>query len=129
MNTNKSIVRMAALTALVTLGACNSITDVPQASRDAHDPWKTYKLGTVYNCQEVGLPDVRLNTETLPTPGFGCSHQSNITVMAKNPEDLHTPRALTPSDPRRTQRIIDSYVAGEDTTTTRRAQGTQQLIQ
>lgn len=128
MKTNKTIVRIAALSALVTLGACQTST-VVQPPLTAHDPWETYKLGTVYDCDQVHLSDMRHNPQTLPTEDFGCAHQSNITLMASNPQDLHTPRAMTPADPRRIQRVYDAYGAGEDTTTAKRAEGTQQLIQ
>ena len=128
MKTTKSIVRMAALSSLAALTACGSL-DVPEAPLSAYDPWQTYKLGTVYDCQAAGAPDIRHNPLTLPTAGFGCAHQSNITLMAQNPEDLQTPRALTPSDPFRTQRVLDAYREGQDTTSAKRAEGTQELIQ
>ncbi len=128
MKTNKTIVRMAALSALVTLGACHT-ADIPQPPQAAHDPWETYKLGTVYDCDQIEVGDIRLNPQSLPTADFGCAHQSNITLMAAKPEDLHTPRAMTPADPRRIQRVYEAYGAGEDTTTARRAEGTQQLIE
>lgn len=130
MKCNQNIVRMAALSALVTLGACNGYNpDAPQTPQAAYDPWETYKLGNVYDCKAEGAPDIRMNEQNKPTKGFGCSHQSNITLMAANPEDLHTPRAMTPADPRRTQRVYDAYGEGQDTTTARRAQGTQALIE
>ena len=129
MKTNKTIVRMAALSALIAQGACQSITAPVQPSQIAHDPFETYKLGTVYDCAAAGAPDIRTNYQNLPTAGFGCSHQSNITLMAANPEDLTTPRPSTPTDPRRVLRVYESYGAGEDTTTARRAQGTQELIE
>lgn len=128
MKTNRSIVRMAALSALVTMTACQG-WDSPAPQQSAHDPWETYKLGSVYDCKAAGAPDLRLNPHQTPTAGFGCAHQSNITLMAANPQDLTTPRAMTPSDPRRTQRVYDAYGNGEDTTTARRAQGTQELIE
>lgn len=129
MKTNKTIVRMAALSAFAALAACSSPSTVQQAPQAAHDPWEIYKLGTVYDCDTAGAPDFRHNPQNLPTSGFGCAHQSNITLMAANPEDLSTPREMTPSDPIRSQRVLDAYRAGEDTTSARRAQGTQELIQ
>jgi len=128
MKTNRTIVRMAALSALAALAACSSPSG-PQAPQAAHDPWETYKLGTVYDCEQAGAPDIRHNNQNLPTAGFGCAHQSNITLMAANPEDLSTPRAMTPSDPFRTQRVLDAYREGQDTTSAKRAEGTQELIQ
>ena len=132
MKTNQNIIRMAALSALVTLGACNGYQhDAVQAPLSAYDPWETYKLGNVYDCQAIqaNAGDMRYNEQNTPSTGFGCSHQSNITLMAAKPEDLTTPRAMTPADPRRTQRVYDAYGNGEDTTTARRAQGTQELIE
>ena len=129
MKTNKTIVRLAALSALVALGACQSIEQPVQPPQAAHDPFENYPLGTVYDCDAVGAPDIRLNPQNLPSAGFGCAHQSNITLMAANPEDLQRPRALTPADPRRILRVYEAYGAGEDTTTARRAQGTQELIE
>jgi len=129
MKTNKTIVRMAALSALAALGACQSLEAPVQPPLAAHDPFETYKLGTVYDCTAAGSPDFRVNPQNTPTVGFGCAHQSNITLMASNPEDLTTPRALTPVDPRRIQRVYDAYGAGEPTGTARPTQGTQQLIE
>jgi len=129
MNMNKTIVRMAALSALVALGACQNLVNPVQAPQAAHDPWEVYKLGTVYDCEAEGAPDFRLNPQNTPTAGFGCAHQSNITLMASNPEDLVTPRASTPTDPRRVLRVYEAYGLGQDTTTARGAEGTQDLIQ
>ena len=129
MNMNKTIVRMAALSTLVALSACQSLVDPVQPPQAAHDPWEIYKLGSVYDCEAAGAPDVRLNPQNTPTPGFGCAHQSNITLMASNPADLTTPRASTPTDPRRVLRVYEAYGAGQDTTTARGAEGTQALIQ
>lgn len=129
MNTNKTIIRLAALSALVTLGACQGLQNPGQPPQAAHDPFQTYPLGSVYDCAAVGAPDVRSNPQNLPTVGFGCAHQSNITLMAANPADLTTPRAVTPADPRRIQRVYEAYGNGDDTTTARRAQGSQALIE
>ncbi len=129
MKINKTIVRMTALSALAMLSACGSVYNAPQPPQSAHDPWETFKLGTVYDCDQIAAPDIRHNPQNLPTPDFGCAHQSNITLMVANPEDIHTPRALTPSDPIRSQRILDAYRAGESTATNVSAQGTQALIE
>lgn len=129
MNMNKTIVRTAALSALVVLGACQSLVDPVQPPQAAHDPWEIYKLGTVYDCDAAGAPDIRVNPQNTPTPGFGCAHQSNITLMAANPEDLTTPRPTTPTDPRRVLRVYEAYGLGEDTGTARGTQGTQALIE
>jgi len=132
MKTNQTIIRMAALSALVTLGACNGYhSDAVQTPQAAYDPWETYKLGNVYDCRSIqaNAGDMRTNEQNTPSAGFGCSHQSNITLMAANPEDLTTPRAMTAADPRRTQRVYDAYGKGEDTTTAKRVQGTQELIE
>ncbi len=128
MHTGKTIARMATLSALFALGACSSY-QTPQPPQAAHDPWETYKLGTVYDCDQVPVPDIRSNPQNLPTPGFGCAHQSNITLMVAAPEDLETPRPLSASDPFRTQRVLESYRAGEPTATASSAEGTQELIQ
>lgn len=128
MKSNKTLVRMATLSALVTLSACHGM-DIPEPPQTAFDPWETYKLGSVYDCGAIETTDMRLNQHQTPSSGFGCSHQSNITLMAAKPEDLHTPRAMTPSDPRRTLRVYEAYGKGEDTATKKRAQGTQELIE
>ena len=53
MKTNQNIVRMAALSALVTLTACHSYQpEASQAPPAAYDPWKIYELGTVYDCAD-----------------------------------------------------------------------------
>lgn len=129
MKTNKTIVRMAALSALVALGACSHTAQAPQAPQAAHDPWETYKLGQVYDCDQVGAPDIRHNPGNLPTAGFGCAHQSNITLMAANPKDLNTPRAMTPRDTRVQQRVWENYGTGDDTGAAKNAEGTQELIE
>lgn len=125
MNSKKTIARMAALSALVTLTACHTSRD-PQS---AHDPWETYKLGSVYDCDQIAQPDMRHNVNNTLSAGFGCAHQSNITVMAANPKDLQTPRAMTPRDAYSQQRVLDAYREGEDTTSAKPAQGTQQLVE
>ena len=129
MKINKTIVRMTALSALVMLSACSGAFDAPQPPQAAHDPWETFKLGTVYDCDQIATPDIRINPQNLPTPDFGCAHQSNITLSVANPEDLHTPRALTPGDPIRSQRVLDAYRAGESTATVAPVRGTQELIE
>ena len=128
MRLSKTARRLTALAALAALQACHSGAVAPYPIA-AYDPWKTYKLGNVYECDKIVVPDIRQNHDQLPTPGFGCAHQSNITLMAANPSDLTVPRPMTPSDPRRTQRIYEAYGEGEDTSTARDAEGTQQLIE
>lgn len=126
MKTNTLLVRTAALSALLALQACSGFSS---STSQPHDPWSIYKLGNVYDCSAVGMPDMRLNSENGPTPGFGCSHQSNIAVMAANPEDLTTPRPLTPADAASRQRVVDAYREGKDTSVAPNAEGTQGLIE
>jgi len=120
---------LTALTALALLQACHGGHQGAPLPASAYDPWETYKLGNVYDCKNIARPDMRQNPDQLPTPGLGCSHQSNITLMAANPNDLMEPRAMTPSDPRRTQRVYEAYGEGEDTSAARRTEGTQELIE
>lgn len=125
MTIKKIALRVGALAALVALQACSS-TNPPLS---AYDYENTYKLGEVYDCENVARPDMRTNGDNLPSPGFGCATQSNITLMVANPDDLFEPRASTPTDPRRLQRVYEAYGEGTDTTASRRAEGTQQLIE
>lgn len=129
MTVNKTARRLTALAALLALQACGAAHQGAPLPASAYNPWQTYKLGNVYECEKIARPDMRHNPEQLPSPGFGCAHQSNITLMAANPEDLMTPRAMTPSDQRRTLRVYEAYGKGEDTSAARRTEGTQELIE
>jgi len=126
MKTNTLLVRTAALSALLVLQACSSGM---QASQAEHDPWELYKLGSVYDCDQVGAPDQRVNPQNLPTPGYGCAHQSNITLMVADPEDLHRARPSTPADTTSRQRVLEAYREGSATGTGTGVQGTQGLIE
>lgn len=125
MKTKTLLVRTAALSALLAVQACNSV----QPPQSAHDPWENYKLGSVYDCDRLAQPDLRVNPQNTPSPGFGCAHQSNITLMAADPADLQRPRASTPADPTARQRVLDDYREGRDTSKAKGAQGTQGLIE
>jgi hypothetical protein len=125
----KTVRCLTALAALAALQACHGGSQMSAIPAAAYDPWKTYKLGNVYDCENIARPDMRHNNEQLPSPGFGCAHQSNITLMASNPNDLMEPRPMTPGDPRRGQRVLEAYGAGQDTSSARATEGTQQLIE
>lgn len=124
MKSNTILVRVAAVSALLGLQAC----DYQRASMEDHDPWSKYQLGTVYDCGSEGQPDMRLNTENTPSPGFGCSHNSNISAMVADPNDFKQSRELTPADAAARQRVVDAYRKGKDTAVAPRAKGTQELI-
>jgi len=94
-----------------------------------YDPWDQYELGKVYDCGDIQMPDMRHNTQNSATPGFGCSHQSNMTVMISDPADLSRPRAMTPADPQTRQRVLEAYRAGEATSVAPDASGTTNLIE
>jgi len=110
--------------ALLALQGC-----APPQQNVYYDPWNQYELGKVYDCGEVQMPDMRHNTQNAATPGFGCSHQSNITAMIADPQDLTRPRAMTPADEQARQRVLQAYRDGEATSTAPDAAGTTNLIQ
>ena len=125
MTFSASTIRMTAvLAALATLQACSK----PQQNV-FYDPWDQYKLGSVYDCGSIQVPDVRHNTLNAATPGFGCSHQSNLTVMVADSLDLQRPRAITPADEVARTRVFQAYREGQDTSAAPDAQGTDSLIQ
>ena len=127
MKTQSLLARSAALTALVALSACGGLTEPDQVR--APSPYDLYALGTVYDCGALPQPDVRSNTENHATATLGCAHQSNITAMVADPEDLHRPRAMTPADDAARQRVRDAYRTGQDTSTGGQARGATALIQ
>jgi len=115
---------IAFLAALVALQGCSN------KQQDVHyDPWEQYELGKVYDCGDIQMPDMRHNTQNSATPGFGCAHQSNMTVMVADPADLVRPRAVTPADPQARQRVLDAYRRGDATSTAPDAEGTTSLIE
>lgn len=125
MKNSASTIRIAAaLAALTVLQGC-----APPQQNVFYDPWDQYALGKVHDCGDIQVPDIRLNTENAATPGFGCSHQSNITVMVADPQDLQRPRAITPVDEIARARVLEAYRTGTDTSVAPDAQGTQGLIQ
>jgi len=126
MKMNTLLVRTAALSALLVLQACDRGA---QPTLAEHDPWQQYKLGSVFDCDQVGAPDYRQNYENVPTPGFGCAHQSNISAMAADPEDLQRSRALTPADKTARARVIDAYRDGQNTAVNTGTEGTQELVE
>ncbi len=125
MKYSSSTIRTAAvLSALTILQGC-----APPQENVFYDPWDQYALGSVYDCGNIQVPDVRLNTQNAATPGFGCSHQSNLTVMVSDPADLQRPRAITPADQVARDRVLEAYREGQNTSTAPTARGTQGLIQ
>lgn len=125
MKYSSSTIRTAAvLSALTILQGC-----APPQENVFYDPWDQYALGSVYDCGNIQVPDVRLNTQNAATPGFGCSHQSNLTVMVSEPADLQRPRAMTPADQAVRDRVLEAYREGQNTSTAPTARGTQGLIQ
>lgn len=125
MKYSSSTIRTAAvLSALTILQGC-----APPQENVFYDPWDQYALGSVYDCGNIQVPDVRLNTQNAATPGFGCSHQSNLTVMVSEPADLQRPRAITPADQVARDRVLEAYREGQNTSTAPTARGTQGLIQ
>ncbi len=115
---------MALIVALVALQGC-----APPQPHAFHDPFEQYELGKVYDCGDIKVGDARLNTQNAATPGFGCSHQSNLTVMVSDPADLVRPREMTPPDAQARQRVLEAYRDGSDTTAAPAARGTRELIQ
>ncbi len=47
--------------------------------------------------------------DNLPMPNFGCAHQQNIAAVIANPNDVLAPRAETPPDASRRQKVITDY--------------------
>ncbi len=118
-------IRLSALLAVLALAQ-----GCAREQKDAfYDPWQEYELGKVYDCGDIQQPDMRHNTQNAATPGFGCSHQSNMAVMIADPSDLVRPRAMTPSDPQARQRVLEAYRTGDSTATAPDARGTTDLIQ
>ncbi len=121
---NSTIRAAAVLSALTVLQGC-----APPQENVFYDPWDQYALGHVYDCGNIQVPDVRLNTENSATPGFGCAHQSNLTVMISDPADLQRPRASTPPDAQARARVLTAYRDGDETSTAPAASGSQGLIE
>jgi len=119
--TNRTAVLLAALVALQ--GCAKKQENV------FYDPWDQYTLGKVYDCGDIQVPDVRYNTMNAATPGFGCSHQSNLTLMVADPADLNTPREMTPADEQARLRVLKAYREGGNTSTAPDATGTTNLIE
>jgi len=114
---------MAVVAALTALQGC-----APPQENVFYDPFEQYKLGQVYDCGSIPTPDQRLNHQNAASPGFGCSHQSNMTLMVADPADLVRPRAMTPADDTARFRVIQAYREGSDTTAAPAARGTSALI-
>lgn len=112
------------LAALVALQGC-----AKKQENVFYDPWDQYALGKVYDCGDIQVPDLRHNTLNAATPGFGCSHQSNMTLMVADPADLSTPREMTPADEQARLRVLQAYREGTATSTAPDATGTTNLIE
>lgn len=46
---------------------------------------------------------------------YGCATQNNLAAMVERPADLVEPRAVTPADARRRQRVLENYRQGKPT--------------
>ncbi len=53
--------------------------------------------------------------DNTPHPNFGCTMQHNLAVMVANPNDLITPRAMTPKHTGRRDVVIEQYRVGAGT--------------
>ncbi len=122
---NNTTRTLAVLSALTVLQACSQ---KPQENV-FYDPFDQYQLGKVYDCGDIQVPDIRLNTQNAATPGFGCSHQSNMAVMVDDPADLSRPRVMTPADEVARVRVLNAYREGQATSTAPDAEGTRGLIE
>ena len=117
-------IRVAAVSAvLAALQGC-----APPQKDVFYDPWDEYQLGRIYDCGDIQVPDVRFNTQNAATPGLGCAHQSNLTVVVADPADLVRPRAETPPDEDARLRVIEAYRDGRTTAAAPEARGTKELI-
>jgi type IV pilus biogenesis protein CpaD/CtpE len=121
---NSTTRTLAVLSALAVLQGCSQ---KPQQNV-FYDPFDQYELGKVYDCGDIQVPDIRLNTQNAATPGFGCAHQSNLTVMVDDPADLTRPRVMTPADEVARARVLRAYREGNETNTAPTARGTRELI-
>jgi pilus assembly protein CpaD len=63
--------------------------------------------------------NIAVTGENRPYPDLGCSTQHNLAAMADNPRDLVTPRAMSPVQGARNDRVYDQYVNGEKTSSAR----------
>lgn len=66
------------------------------------------------DCPEVLGDSTRDRSNQTPRY-FGCTVQNNLAAMIDRPEDLIEPRAPTPADAERRQRVIERYRQGQDT--------------
>ena len=129
MTTARTFARAAALAALAaTTAGCSWMSSINEPAQRTPGPYDLYKLGSVYDCAAIARPDMRENTTNEATPGFGCAHQSNLTVMVAEPADLQRPRAVTPADDAARKRVRDAYRDGGRTSVGPGAQGTSSLI-
>lgn len=64
-----------------------------------------------------------------PYDNFGCALAANIAAQVANPEDLVTPRDMTPADAGRRGTVIGKYRAGEPTSTVADKQASGQVSQ
>lgn len=109
---------------LVVLQGCS-----PPQQNVFHDPYEQFALGKVYDCGDIQQTDYRLNHANSASPSFGCSHQSNLSLMIVDPADLTRPREMTPADEVARLRVLNAYREGGDTTAAPTARGTRALIQ
>lgn len=64
-----------------------------------------------------------------PYDNFGCALAANIAAQVANPQDLITPRDMTPADAGRRDTVITKYRAGETTSTAADKQASGQVSQ
>ena len=64
--------------------------------------------------QECGhwSQNLAVSYDNLPHPNFGCAGQHNLATMVANPNDLVTPRAMTPKHAGRRDVVIETYRVG-----------------
>lgn len=127
MVTTQAKLRAAAvLSAMAVLAGCTPHF----AEKDTYyDPWQKYELGQVYQCNDGGKVDQRMNGANAATPGFGCAHQSNLALIVSDPQDLVRARDMTPADQEVRQRVLQAYRAGESTSVAPDAEGAQALVE
>lgn len=64
-----------------------------------------------------------------PYDNFGCALAANIAAQVANPQDLVTPRDMTPADAGRRNTVMTKYRAGEPTSTVADKQASGQVSQ
>lgn len=78
-------------------------------------------------CGEFG--NLARSAGNTPYDNFGCAIAANIAAQVANPEDLLTPRDMTPADAARRGTVMTKYRAGEPTSTAADKQASGQVSQ